>query len=125
MTITRKKCENISYAVEEKICDDCGRIASVSDMNDTELLGFDSFNFGALHEPFFDLGMSYELDLCRSCVVKLFKPLLKAKHEKMLIEANERSECECENPVLLGNSDCPSIPIGYARCQICRLLIKI
>lgn len=125
MTVIRTGKESTSYVVEKKICDACGRVANVSDANDTELLGFDSFNFGALHEPFFDSDMSYEIDLCRSCVVELFKPLLKSKHRKMLIEASERSKCECENPVLLGNSDCPSIPAGYARCQICRLLIKI
>jgi len=125
MTIIRKKHENISYEIEEKICDDCGRIAKRSDSDDTEWKGFYTINFQSFHYSLFDSSMSYELDLCMHCTVRLYKPLLKRKYKKITTEARKRRKCDCDTPILLGSTDSPSIPNGYGRCQVCRVLIKI
>jgi len=125
MTIILTKNTDTSYVPERKICDDCGRIANKLDKDDIEWLGFDRLQFCKEHYELFDFDMSYELDLCRHCMTKIFKPLLKKKYKKVLIAAERRRKCNCKNPILLGHEDVPSIPNGLGRCQICRTFINI
>ncbi len=117
-----EKNETTNYAISEKKCDGCDRIAKHSDLDRGEWLGFEHFNFGAEYSLIFDDSMHCELDLCRHCMKKIFENLLKDTRKKVLKKAKNR--CKCIHPILLGPEDVPSIPKGYGRCQICREFVK-
>ncbi|MBU1145901.1 MAG: hypothetical protein KJ971_08655 [Firmicutes bacterium] len=121
MTQTYKS--KIDHEIVEKVCSDCGIIANIPDH--LEWHGFKHFNFGIEYVSLFDSDMHYELDLCRYCATELFKKLLKNVRRQVLKESAKRTACDCVSPILLGHEDCESIPKGYARCQECRLFIKI